>query len=80
MRIFSILILSLIALFGISFAILNAHPVSVHYYIGARDVPLSLLLFLSLLLGILIGLFSLYPRIFKLKLENRRLRRSANHG
>lgn len=80
MRIFSILILSLVALLGISFAILNAHPVSVHYYIGARDVPLSLLLFLSLVLGILIGLFSLYPRIFKLKLENRRLRRSVNHG
>ncbi len=80
MRIFSILILSLIALIGISFAVLNAHPVKVNYYLGAEEMPLSLLLFLSLVVGIIIGLLSLYPRIVRLKLELRRLRRSHSHG
>jgi putative membrane protein len=78
MRLFSILILSLTALIGISFAVLNAQPVLVNYYFGTREIPLSLLLLMVLILGILIGLFSLYPRIVRLKLEVRRLRRS--HG
>lgn len=78
MRLFSILILSLTALIGISFAVLNAQPVLVNYYFGTQTIPLSLLLLMVLILGILIGLFSLYPRIVRLKLEVRRLRRS--HG
>lgn len=80
MRIFSILILSLTALVGISFAVLNAHSVRVNYYIGVREIPLSLLLLLALVLGILIGILSLYPRIFRLKLEIRRLRRSQHQS
>lgn len=80
MRIFSILALSLTALIGISFAVLNAHPVRVNYYIATQEIPLSLLLFLAFILGIILGMLSLYPRILKLKLEIRRLRRSISHG
>lgn len=80
MRIFSILTLSLTALIGISFAVLNAHSVKVNYYLGSKEIPLSLLLLLSFVLGIIIGLLCLYPRIVRLRLELRRLRRSQSHS
>lgn len=76
MRFFSILILSLVALLGISFAVLNAGLVHINYYIGSREIPLSLLLFLSFVLGLGLGMLSLYGRLLRLKWEIRRLKRS----
>jgi len=78
MRIFSMLLLSLTALIAISFAILNATPVRVDYYIGTQEIPLSLLLVGSFILGILFGVFLLFPTLVRRRLEIRRLRRGIH--
>lgn len=75
MRIFSVLALSLAAVLGITFAILNAQLVSIDYYIGSREVPLPLLLLGALVLGSLLGMLSLLPKLIRLKCEIQRLRR-----
>ena len=75
MRLLSLLVLSLIACLGVSFAILNAEPVKVEYYIGSRSVPLSFLLVGVLIIGMILGLLTTLPTLLKLKFENRRLRR-----
>lgn len=75
MKIFSLLALSLVAVVGLSFAILNAQSVPIDYYIGTRHVPLPLLLLGALVLGSFLGILSLLPRIIRLKCEIRRLRR-----
>jgi putative membrane protein len=74
MRIFSYLIAIILILFGLSFAFLNASAVKLNYYVGSFSISLSLLLILTVGLGILIGfIVSLVP-IIKLKKKNYHLK------
>jgi lipopolysaccharide assembly protein A len=74
MRIISFAFLLLIMLFGITFAALNSTPVMFNYYLGAKQLPLSLLLVFIFGIGILTGfIFLLFP-ILRLKSENIRLK------
>jgi lipopolysaccharide assembly protein A len=56
MRILTFLFLLMLILFGITFASLNSDPVTVSYYIGQKDLPLSLLLIFAFGIGGLIGM------------------------
>lgn len=60
------LALALLAL-GILFASLNAHEVIVHYLVGARSLPLALLLFFAFALGIFLSVVLLGARILHLR-------------
>jgi putative membrane protein len=80
MRIFFYALLALIVLFGISFAALNAESVTLHYYMGTLQLPLSFLLAFCLTLGIVLGCLlslSLFLRakreIFELKAKLKRI-------
>jgi uncharacterized integral membrane protein len=75
MRLFSILTLTFAVLLGVSFAILNADFVTVHYYVGAKSVPLSVLILGSWIFGVLIGLSISAFKILALKRELRRQHR-----
>jgi putative membrane protein len=77
MRLLGLLALGLLALIGFSFAILNAQSVSVDYYIGTRQIPLSLLLVGTLIVGIFIGMLLLLPSILRLKFI---VRRTSHEG
>lgn len=69
MRIFFYLLLILVVVLGITFAALNAESVTLHYYFGIMQIPLSFLLVFSWGFGILLGwLFSL-SLFFKAKRE-----------
>ncbi len=74
MRYLSLIPLALIALLGVSFAILNAMPVHFDYYLGTAEVPLSLLMVGALILGAIIGMLTVLPTVVRQKFENRRLR------
>lgn len=74
MRIISYIIAIILILFGLSFALLNARPVNLNYYIGSVDISLSLLLILTVGLGILIGLIVCIGPILKLKTKNHQLK------
>jgi len=73
MRLIRFLILGLVALLGFSFALLNAQQVHIDYYVGTRDLPLSLLLVVAFVAGILLGLCLILPSNWRLKFELRRL-------
>lgn len=75
MRIFTYLFLLLLAAIGLSFAILNAQPVALNYYLGTITFPLSLLLIETLVLGAFLGLLASAVILIKVKNENRQLRR-----
>lgn len=74
MRIISYIIAIILILFGLSFALLNASPVKLNYYVGSIDISLSLLLVLTVGLGILIGFIVALGRILKLKNKNYQLK------
>lgn len=84
MRILFYILLVLIALFGISFAALNAESVTFHYYVGTKQLPLSFLLASCFSVGVLLGwllslsmLLRAKRKIFALKTKLKQTSRPA---
>jgi len=74
-RLFGFLSLIVLVVFGLSFAVLNAEPVSFNYYFGYRDIPLSMIVVLSLAVGAVIGMLVSMGMILRLKQRLAGLRR-----
>ncbi len=73
MRIVTYILVLLIILLGVTFAGLNAEFVSLNYYIGDAELPLSLLLVLAFIIGCILTLMASLIFYIKLKSKNRRL-------
>jgi len=74
-RLFGFLLLIVLVVFGLSFAVLNAEPVSLNYYFGYREIPLSMVVVLSLAVGAVIGVLVSMGMILRLKQQLGGLRR-----
>lgn len=74
MRIIGFIFILFIVLLGIGFATLNSDIVTVHYYLGERTMPLSLLLVSIFVAGCLLGLGVGLILLVKIKIKNYRLR------
>ena len=77
-RLLSFVSLLVLAVFGLSFAVLNAGPVSLNYYFGYRDIPLSMVVVLSLAVGAAIGILVSMGMILRLKQQVGSLRRKLH--
>lgn len=75
MRIISSIFILLIILLGITFATLNSQLVTINYYVGHRDMPLSMLLVIAFVTGCLLGLIVAGWIAFRTKMQNRKLRK-----
>lgn len=75
MRIISYIFLLLIVLLGVTFATLNSDVVPINYYVGHRNMPLSLLLVLVFTSGCILGILVTGWIFIKIKMKNRRLRK-----
>lgn len=71
MRFFSFIIILLIIILGATFAVLNATPVTFYYYVGAKQLPLSLLLVISFCIGIIICFLAMSYVVVRLKAQRR---------
>ena len=80
LRLIGFLLVILLIVLGLSFAVLNADPVSLNYYFGSRDIPLSMIVVLSLATGSLIGVLVSMAIILKLKQQAAQLRRKLQHA
>lgn len=78
MRIFTLIIVLIILLLGISFAVLNANSVTINYYTGIAHLPLSLLLVIVLVIGVFIGLLTTIIMFFKAKAIQSHLRKQLH--
>ncbi len=70
MRIITYILLFLILILGITFACLNAEPVTINYYIGKHSLALSLLLVLVFAIGGILGLIIGSIMLLKQKTKN----------
>ncbi len=70
MHLFSYLFLLIIMLLGLTFASLNSNPVDFNYYLGTKQIALSLLLVLAFGMGICLGLFVSLFSLLKAKRNN----------
>jgi putative membrane protein len=75
MKIIGFIIILLIVIFGVTFAILNAEPVTVYYYIGIKQLPLSLLIAITFGVGLILGLSLMSLMILRMKAEKYRLKK-----
>jgi putative membrane protein len=80
LRLFGYLLLVILIVLGLSFAVLNAEPVSLNYYFGSSDVPLSMIVVLSLAAGALIGLLVSMGTILRLRQQRAKLRKQLQRA
>ncbi len=74
-RIVLLIVVLVVAVFGLSFALLNATAVELDYYFGSVVLPLSLLLVLALIVGAFVGLLAASSMLVGRRRELGRLRR-----
>lgn len=67
MKIISYLFLMIIIVLGFTFACLNADAVNINYYIGSTSIALSMLLLMTLVVGMIISFLISLTWVFKLK-------------
>lgn len=72
-RIAKLILVFAILLFGLAFHLKNNQLIELDYYIGALEMPLSLLVVLVLCLGAILGVLSSLPVIIKLKRQKMKL-------
>lgn len=75
MRILGYVIIIILLVLGITFALLNATQVPFHYYLGVKTLPLSLLIALSFLLGLLLAFLVMSISVIRLKSQKRGLKK-----
>jgi putative membrane protein len=75
LRILSFIIWLIVILLGLTFATLNAEPVTLNYYFGSRTISLSLLLVLCFGIGVIIGLLIALSKVLRLKMTNYQLKK-----
>ncbi len=78
MRILTYILVIVVSIVGLTFAALNASKVSVNLYFGIYNIQLSLLLVLTLGIGIVVGFLTLGFRFIRLKSENKRIKNHAH--
>ncbi|WP_133127443.1 LapA family protein [Legionella nagasakiensis] len=74
MRIILIIFYLILILVGVSFAVLNAAPVSVNFYFTMIKMPISVLMTITLGIGVLIGAFLFLCKYWRLKIEHHKIK------
>ena len=73
MRIVTLIAVLIILFLGITFAVLNAEVVTINYSFGVGHLPLSLLLIMTLIIGVFLGLACGMTMVFRAKLKQHKL-------
>ena len=76
-RIVYLIIFLILVVFGIVFAVLNAEPVKLNYYFGSKEVALSLVLVLAMIVGAILGVIASASMIISNRREVVKLRKSV---
>ena len=78
MKIFKLFFYLIIIVAGAAFSCLNSDLVTIKYYFGVKEMPLSILLALVFGIGSILGLLFGWISVVKLKMTNRRLQKNLN--
>ena len=72
-RIITIVIFVCVLIASAAFAAFNMAPVTVNFYLSELTLPLSVVIVISVIAGVVIGALVLFLGTLKLRYENRRL-------
>ncbi|MEK6749102.1 MAG: LapA family protein [Pseudomonadota bacterium] len=70
-----VLLLAVVAV--LAFAVINSHNVTINYYVGALQLPLALLLVITLTTGFILGIAAMSLRLLHAQWELARLRKQV---
>lgn len=77
-RIMTIIIFVTVFAVGAAFSAINTDPVIINYYLGTLTAPLSVVMILSIVAGIILGAIAIYASTLRLRYENRRLHKKLD--
>ncbi|RKZ89012.1 MAG: LapA family protein [Gammaproteobacteria bacterium] len=77
-RIMTIIIFVIVFAVGAAFSAINTNPVIINYYLGTLTAPLSVVMILSIVAGIILGAVAIFASTLRLRYENRRLNKKLN--
>jgi|TARA_B100000795_G_scaffold73112_1_gene51733 putative membrane protein len=77
-RIVTIAIFIAVFAAGAAFSAVNNLPVNIQYYLGTVTMPISIVVIISLVMGITIGAFAIFIGSLQLRYENRRLQKKID--
>ena len=64
----------IVIILAIIFVAMNSHTIKLNYYVGERNVYLPLLLFVSLVVGAVLGVCAMVPIWLRAKSEKRKIK------
>jgi len=74
-RIITLIIFIVVFSLGAAFSAINTTAVDINYYLGIITAPLSVVIVLSIVVGIFLGAAIIYMTHLRLRYENRRLQK-----
>ena len=79
-RIARLILVLAVLLFGLAFHLKNNQLITLDYYFGAIELPVSLVVVLILILGALLGVLASLPIIIKLKQQKLKLEKQIKNS
>ena len=79
-RIARLILVLAVLLFGLAFHLKNNQLIMLDYYVGAIELPVSLVVVLILILGALLGVLASLPIIIKLKQQKLKLEKQIKNS
>lgn len=76
-RILTLILLVIVVLLGLSFALMNAQPITLNYYFSTVEAPLSLLIVFALATGAALGVMAVVGLLLNQKRELSKCRKAA---
>lgn len=76
-KIISSVFFLILVLFGIIFAVLNSEMVALNYYFDTQQVPLSLIMLLSMIIGAVIGVLVSMAQLLKARRDVSKLKKQV---
>ena len=79
-RIFRFIFYLIVAFLAVVFAVLNSKSSQVDYYFGKADLPLALMLAVSMAIGAALGVIASLGMVLKSKRQSSALRKSVSNA
>lgn len=77
-RLITILLFIVVLVVGAGFSAINTIPTTVNYYLGEITLPLSIIVILSIVLGLFLGATIIFSKTLGLRYENRHLKKNLS--
>ena len=77
-RLFTIFIFIIVCVIGATFAAINTHEVVINYYFGSLALPLSIIIILSIVIGLLLGAIAMMFGSLKRRYEVSQLQKKLS--